>query len=70
MTVRHEGEKGWSHEHLILPCCAGDEGRPLGIGLQGQVSNHPKLRGSRALVVSVRAQGRQTPVRCGPGRRT
>ncbi len=31
----------------------GDEGRPLEIGLQGQVSNHLELRGSKARVVSV-----------------
>ncbi len=38
-------------------CCIGDEGRPLGIGLQGQVPNRPELRGSRAQVVSVRGKG-------------
>ena len=26
------------------PCCTGDEGRPLGTGLQEQVPNHLKLR--------------------------
>ena len=37
--------------------CTGDEGRPLGTGLQGQVPNHLKLHGSRALVVSVEGKG-------------
>jgi len=32
----------------------GDEGRPLGTGLQEQVSNHLKLRWLRARVVSVK----------------
>ena len=34
--------------------CTGDEGRPLGTGLQEQVSNHLKLRWLRARVVSVK----------------
>jgi hypothetical protein len=34
-------------------CCVEDEGRPLETGLQGQVSNHPKLLWSKARVVSV-----------------
>ena len=42
-------------------CCEsfiGDEGRPLGTGLQEQVSNRPKLHWSRASVVSVEGKGR------------
>ena len=53
MTVRHEGERGWSHDNPITPSYARDEGRPLGTGLQGQVSNYLKLHGSRVRVVSV-----------------
>jgi hypothetical protein len=34
-------------------CCTGDEGRPLGAGLQEQAPNPLKLQASRALVVSV-----------------
>jgi hypothetical protein len=40
--------------------CAIDEGRPLGIGFQEQVSNHSKLLRSRAVVVvSVGAKVRE-----------
>jgi len=35
----------------------GDEGRPLGVGLQEQAPNRLKLHGSRALVVSVEGKG-------------
>ena len=28
-----------------MPCCTRDEGRPLGLGLQGQGPNHRQLRG-------------------------
>jgi hypothetical protein len=48
----------------------GDEGRPLEIGLQGQVSNHLELRGSRARVVSVEETACHERVRYGPRRRT
>jgi hypothetical protein len=34
-------------------CCTGDEGRPLGAGLQEQAPNRLKLQALRALVVSV-----------------
>ena len=34
-----------------------DEGRSLGIGRWGQIPNHLKLPGSRALVVSVEGKG-------------
>jgi putative transposase len=34
-------------------CCTGDEGRPLGAGLQEQAPNRLKLQRSRAAVVSV-----------------
>jgi len=44
-------------EHLLNKeaiNCVRDEGRPLGAGLQGQASNHLKLRWLRAGVVSVK----------------
>ena len=37
--------------------CTGDEGRPLGAGLQELASNRLKLHGLRALVVSVEGKG-------------
>jgi hypothetical protein len=40
-----------------LRSCIGDEGRPLGAGLQEQASNRLKLHGLRALVVSVERKG-------------
>jgi hypothetical protein len=46
-----------------------DEGRSLAIGLQEQVANHRKRRGSKARVVSVTEKASQG-VRCGTGRRT
>ncbi len=39
---------------VVIQSCTGDGGRPSGTGCQEQVSNHPKLRWSRAMVVSVR----------------
>jgi hypothetical protein len=53
-----------------MPCCVRDEGRSLGIGLQDQIPNHPKLHGSRVLVVSVREKAGLEPVRYEPRRRT
>ena len=53
-----------------MPCCVRDEGRSLGIGLQDQVPNHPKLHGSRVRVVSVREKAGLEPVRYEPRRRT
>jgi hypothetical protein len=35
-----------------------DEGRPLGIGFQEQISNHSKLLRSKAVVVSVGVKAR------------
>ena len=50
--------------------CVRDEGRPLGIGFQEQVSNHSKRLRSKAAVVSVGAKARgTTPGRCASGRR-
>jgi len=40
-----------------VPGCTEDEGRPLGIGVQAQVSNRLELRGSRVRVVSVEGYG-------------
>ncbi len=45
------------------PCCVRDEGGPLGTGVQAQVSNHLKLRWSRAKVVSVQEKARRELVR-------
>jgi hypothetical protein len=42
--------------------CTKDEGRPLGAGLQEQVSNHLKLLWSKAMVVSVEEKARQKTV--------
>ena len=39
--------------------CAIDEGRPLEIGFQEQVSNHPKLLRSRVVVVLCQERVRQ-----------
>jgi hypothetical protein len=36
-----------------MRCCVGDGGRPSGIALQGEVSNHRELLRSSAVVVSV-----------------
>lgn len=44
-----------------MRCRMRDEGRPLEAGLQGQASSHPKLLGSKALVVSVRGKGAARP---------
>src|SRR3954451_19321340 len=41
------------NEQTGYTSCAGDEGRPLGIGFQERVPNHSKLLRSRAVVVSV-----------------
>ena len=49
MIVRHER----TTVHTGMRCCTRDEGRSLETGLQEQVSNHRKLRWSRARVVSV-----------------
>jgi hypothetical protein len=37
-------------------CCAGDGGWPSGVAVQAEISNHRKLRRSRAGVVSVAAK--------------
>jgi len=39
------------------PCCSTDEGRPLGTGLQEQVSNHLQRLWSKAMVVSTEGKG-------------
>jgi hypothetical protein len=50
-------------------CCASDGGGPSGIALQGEVSNHRKVRRSRAGVLSVADKAGFEPVRCEPRRR-
>jgi len=47
--VRYECERCRKRKQ----CFIGDEGGPLGVGLQERASNHLKLRGSRVCVVSV-----------------
>ncbi|MCW7549960.1 hypothetical protein OO184_18970 [Photorhabdus sp. APURE] len=39
-------------------CCTRDEGRPLGVGVQAQASNHPLLLRLRDVVVSEMGKGR------------
>ena len=41
----------------MVRCCAGDEGWPLGVALQGEASNHLELRWLKTVVVSVRGKG-------------
>jgi len=44
MTVRHEGafmRQEYSHEQQLR--CTDDEGGPLGIAIQVEISNHLKL---------------------------
>ena len=38
---------------IRMRCCADDGGRPSGIALQGEISNHRKLLRLRVVVVSV-----------------
>ena len=58
--MRHDGAERrplWSPNAVL--CCTGDEGLwPLEAGLQGQASNHLKLRWSKATVVSVKEKSR------------
>jgi hypothetical protein len=54
-AVCHEGTEGrqrWSPDDV--PCCTGDEGRPLEAAMQVEASNHLKLLWSKAMVVSVK----------------
>ena len=41
-----------------MPCCTGDEGRPLEVALQGEASNRPLLLRLRDVVVSELGKGR------------
>lgn len=54
------GSKPW-------PNYARDEGRPLEIALQEEISNHRQRLRSKALVVSVTGKGPGDGVRCVPG---
>ena len=56
------------HEARRVRCSAGDAGRPLGGGLQGQVPNRLTLRWSRARVVSVKEKAPSDCVRYGSRR--
>jgi len=49
-------EKGGQTKRDVSYSCVKDEGRPLGISFQEQVSNHSKLLRSKAVVVSVGAK--------------
>ena len=51
-------------------CCTRDEGWPLEIGLQDQVSNHRKLLGSNGSGGERFGKRRDEPVRYALGRRT
>ena len=51
IIVRHE--RAWCYREGVRNC-ARDGGRPPGVGLQEQASNHLKLRWLRARVVSVK----------------
>ena len=49
--------------HELTDCvesCARDEGRPFGVGLQGQAPNHAKLLRLRAVVVSIGVKAMRT----------
>jgi hypothetical protein len=48
-----EGAPRTHSQSAGVRCCTGDEGRPLGAGLQERAPNHLKLQRSRAAVVSV-----------------
>ena len=65
MMVCHER----TSDHTGMRCCTRDEGRSLETGLQEQVSNHRKLRWSRARVVSVTEKAGYDSVRYGSKRR-
>jgi hypothetical protein len=61
MIVRHDGAERrplWSPE--AVPCCTGDEGRPLGAAMQVEASNHLKLLWSKAMVVSDQVSAMET----------
>ncbi len=53
-TVRHERE---TSKDEVARNCLTDEGRPLGIGLQGQVPNHLQRLWSKVTVVSAEGKG-------------
>ena len=43
MTVCHEGAQKQLEELHSATCCTKDEGGPLGIAIQVEISNHPKM---------------------------
>jgi hypothetical protein len=53
-NVRHEHERP---KGGVVRNCLTDEGRPLGIGLQGQVPNHLRRLWPKAMVVSTEGKG-------------
>jgi hypothetical protein len=60
--VCRRGEED-SYEKLEIRAISSgkDEGRPLGAGLQGQASNHPKRLLLRVVVVNVVGKGGKDP---------
>ena len=51
--MRHERiGRSRRRRFLMVRCCAGDEGWPLGVALQGEASNHLMLRWLKTVVVS------------------
>jgi hypothetical protein len=53
-----------------VPCCTGDEGRPLEAAMQVEASNYLKLLWSKAMVVSVKEKVLQDRIKYVPWRRT
>jgi len=53
ITVCPERALDWKGANSSVRCFVEDGGRPSGVGVQAQASNHHELLGSRALVVSV-----------------
>ncbi|RQT02020.1 hypothetical protein DF051_39250 [Burkholderia contaminans] len=58
MTIEWGVPRTRASDDRCSRCFTRDEGRPFGVGLQGQAPNHHELRGSRVRVVSVDGKGR------------
>ena len=63
-TTAQRGDRDVSAVDSTQPCCMRDEGRPLGLGLQGQGPNHRSCVGPMAGVVSVRKRRDRTRQVC------
>jgi retron-type reverse transcriptase len=68
-VTRMHGRGRCRRSSYPMQCCARDGGGPSGVALQGEASNHRKLRRSRAGVVSVADKAGCQPVRYEPRRR-